>query len=226
MPVTFVQASSVATGTSSSPNVAGFTVTAGNALILMITQGVNRNTTACSDTGGGTWAEQVDVTDATRSVQIWRCVNHPGGTVTVTATLSSSTSWTACLIEVTGQDNTTPDADTATHATPSETNTIVYAAPSTGFDVPAGGFVTFVTRSNSADTATAGTGYTLVSSGAVNYQFGYRAFSTAATDERPNFTKSSGSRATQGGSYAMAEAAGGGGGSQPPRTMHQFRQRG
>lgn len=212
MPVTHVSNSTVATGTSTSPAITGFSVTAGNALILLVNVSSARTFSGCSDTGGGTWVEQVDGNDGVRTVGIYRCVNHPGGTVDVTATLNSSGAWTAMLIQVTGQDNTTPDADAATLATASETNTVVYAAASSGFDVPNNAFVAFATRSNAGDTATGLTGYTMITTTSLAYQFGYRAFSTGENSHRPGFTKSSTTRATFGGCYAMAEAAAAAGG--------------
>ncbi|RPI85376.1 MAG: hypothetical protein EHM42_06760 [Planctomycetaceae bacterium] len=112
------------------------------------------------------------------------------------------------VIQVTGQDNTNPDADTDFHATPSEVNTVVYAAQSTGFNVPNNAFVAFCTRANANDTATAGTGYTMITTTSVNYQYGYRAFSTGENDHRPSFTKANLTRASFGACYAMAESSG------------------
>ncbi|RPI82878.1 MAG: hypothetical protein EHM42_08995, partial [Planctomycetaceae bacterium] len=105
MGVDYVSNSTVATGTSVNPGVTGFSVTAGNGLIFMVTLGTNRTASGVTDTGSGTWAEEVDQSDGKRTCIIYRCVNHPGGTVDITGTISSSTAWTAVVIQVTGQDN-------------------------------------------------------------------------------------------------------------------------
>jgi hypothetical protein len=205
---TYVSHATVTSGSGTTPSIGGFSVTAGNAVIMLINVSSARTCSGYADDQGGTWAEQVDANDGVRTVIIARCVNHPGGTITTSCTLSATGSWVMTLIQVTGQDNTTPDADTDTLATAAETNTVIYASQATNFNVPDNSFVCFVTRSNGSNTATPLTGYTMITTTSLSYQFGYRAFTTGENDHRTGFTKSNDSRASMGGSYCMAESAG------------------
>lgn len=179
---TYTQSASATFSAATTRDVSLTGVAAGSTLVaIFLTTATDNRNPQFTDASGGVWSKVIQV-QPDRTIRVAYAPNHPGGSVTVTATWTGTTSGRMFVVEVAGANTVYPiDAiDTLNDTTSDNNSTCSTGLTSFGTEVlTISGGVT-----NAAMTASAvGSGFTSIFSGDTRYLLQYRGYDSGFTSE-------------------------------------------
>jgi hypothetical protein len=185
-----VQNSGVSTGNGTSlQDATGFTVTAGNILLVQLTITADPRTITLSDDQGNTgWTQIVSQASSVMGAQseIWACFAPAAGATKVTVSVSGAA---VDIAFVPSEWQYADAADASSSFDNTSASTTQFSAASGAIDTTTDVAVLFVTQSQFTQTVNVfASGFTRVGSGATKHIFGYRSSAGALTDERASYT--------------------------------------